>query len=145
MRALHTVPVTPEEVGFAGDAQIGKLRTRVQLRSPVKETRYLIAVRATATQRLGPARRETRLLNDRAKQHHRLDTMLAGEPGPRRAAAHILGMCRRLAVGLCSGCDARRAPRKLSPRDFRDHLTAHGAACAFALVTAANPTAWLPN
>jgi hypothetical protein len=30
-------------------------------------------------------------------------------------------------------------------RDFQDHLKAHGAACAFALVAASNPTAWLPN
>jgi len=32
-----------------------------------------------------------------------------------------------------------------STRDFQDHLKAHGAACAFALVAASNPTAWLPN
>jgi len=40
--------------------------------------------------------------------------------------------------------DNKKHCRK-STRDFQDHLKAHGAACAFALVAASNPTAWLPQ
>ena len=40
--------------------------------------------------------------------------------------------------------DEKKHCRK-GTRDFQDHLKAHGAACAFALVAASNPTAWLPN
>ncbi|MFM9953040.1 MAG: hypothetical protein ACKVVO_03210 [Opitutaceae bacterium] len=32
-----------------------------------------------------------------------------------------------------------------STRDFQDHLNAHGFACAFAMVTATTPSAWLPH
>ena len=64
-------------------------------------------------------------------------------------AAHILGMCRRLAVSLaCTWLKRAKADKKhcrRSTRDFQDHLKAHGAACAFALVAASNPTAWFPN
>jgi hypothetical protein len=38
----------------------------------------------------------------------------------------------------------RKHSRK-STRDFQEHLEAHGGARAFALITAASPTAWLPN
>ena len=153
MRALHTVPVTPEEVGFAGAAQIGKLRTRVRgCGRTVKETRYLIT--SASNERLNAlglldAKRGYWAIE--AKQHYRLDTVLDEDESRVRGgrAAHILGMCRRLAVGLaCEWLRRAKGTKKncrKSTRDFQDHLTAHGAACAFALVTAANPTAWLPN
>lgn len=44
VRALHTLPVTPEEVSFAGATEIGKLRTRVRgCGRRAKETCYLIS------------------------------------------------------------------------------------------------------
>jgi hypothetical protein len=56
---------------------------------------------------------------------------------------------RRLAVGFA--CEwlrrekgARKHSRK-STRSFQEHLDAHSAARAFALITADTPTAWLPN
>lgn len=61
----------------------------------------------------------------------------------------ILGMCRRLAVSLGSAWLQRAKGTKKhcrkSTRDFQNHLKAHGAAGAFALVTAGLPTTWLPD
>ena len=83
--------------------------------------------------------------------HYRLDdTLDEDESWARRGgAAHILGMCRRLVVGFAG---ARLRPAKgrnkncpKSTRDVQDHLTAHGFACAFGLVTATTPSVWLPN
>ena len=83
--------------------------------------------------------------------HYRLDAVLKEDESRVRSgpAAHILGMCRRLAVSLaCAWLQRAKGDKKhcrKSTRDFQDHLTAHGAACAFALVAASKPTAWLPN
>ena len=147
------MPVTPEEVGFAGATQIGKLRTRVRGGGPrVKETRYLIT---SATQErlnaLGLLDAKRGYWAIEAKLHYRLDEMLKEDESRVRGgpAAHILGMCRRLAVSLaCAWLMRAKGTKKhsrKSTRDFQDHLKAHGAACAFALVTASHPTAWLPN
>jgi hypothetical protein len=147
------MPVTPEEVGFAGATQIGKLRTRVRGGGPrVKETRYLIT---SATQErlnaLGLLDAKRGYWAIEAKLHYRLDEMLKEDESRVRGgpAAHILGMCRRLAVSLaCAWLKRAKGTKKhsrKSTRDFQDHLKAHGAACAFALVTASHPTAWLPN
>ncbi len=104
MRALHTVPVTPEEVGLPGAAQIGKLRTRVRgCRRSSQETRYLIT--SASNERLDALG----LLNAKrgywvieSALHHRLDDTLDEDESRvrRRRAAHILGRCRRLVVGL---------------------------------------------
>lgn len=153
MRALNTTSVTPEEVGFAGAAQIGKLRTRVRgCRRKSKETRYLIT--SASQERLDALG----LLNAKrgywaieSALHYRLDDTLDEDRSrARRAgAAHILGMCRRLVVGFaCAWLRKAKGTKKhcrKSTRDFQDHLTAHGFACAFTLVTATTPSAWLPN
>lgn len=153
MRALHTVAVTPEEVGFAGATQIGKLRTRVRgCGRKEKETRYLIT--SASNERLDAlglldAKRGYWAIE--ATLHTRLDEVLDEDESRVRGgrAAHILGMCRRLAVSFaCEWLRRAKANKKhcrKSTRDFQDHLTAHGAASAFALVTATTPTAWLPN
>ena len=145
--------MTPEEVGFAGAAQIGKLRTRVRgCRRQTKETRYLIT--SASNERLDALG----LLNVKrgywtieSALHYRLDdTLDEDESRVRRgSAAHILGRCRRLIVGFA--CAWLRPAKGIeencrkSTRDFQDHLTAHGFACAFALVTATTHSAWLPN
>ena len=153
MRALNTASVTPEEVGFAGATQIGKLRSRVRgCGRKVKETRYLIT--SASNEQLGAlglldAKRGYWAIE--AGLHYRLDAVLKEDESRVRSgpAAHILGMCRRLAVSLaCAWLQRAKGDKKhcrKSTRDFQDHLTAHGAACAFALVAASNPTAWLPN
>ena len=153
MRALHTVPVTPEEVGFPGAAQIGKLRTRVRgCRRRSQETRYLISS-ASNEQRdaLGLLNAKRGYWTIASALHYRLDdTLDEDESRVRRgSAAHILGMGRRLVVGFaCAWLRNAQGTKKncrKSTRDFQDHLTAHGFACAFALVTATTPSAWLPN
>lgn len=153
MRALNTVRVTPEEVGFAGAAQIGKLRSRVRgCGRKVKETRYLIT--SASNERLDAlglldAKRGYWAIE--AALHYRLDEVLKEDESRLRAgrAAHILGMCRRVAVSLaCAWLRKAKGNQqhcRKSTRDFQDHLKAHGVACAFALVAASNPTAWLPN
>lgn len=153
MRALNTVQVTPDEVGFAGATQIGKLRTRVRgCGRKQNETRYLIT--SASTERLDAlglldAKRGYWAIE--ASLHYRLDEVLDEDESRVRGgrAAHILGMCRRLAVSLaCEWLRRAKANKehcRKSTRDFQDHLTAHGAACAFALVAATNPSAWLPN
>jgi hypothetical protein len=118
----------------------------------VKETRYLIT---SATQErlnaLGLLDAKRGYWAIEAKQHYRLDAVLKEDESRVRGgrAAHILGMCRRLAVSLaCAWLQRVKGTKKhsrKSTRDFQDHLKAHGAACAFALVTASHPTAWLPN
>jgi predicted transposase YbfD/YdcC len=150
---LNTVSVTPEEVGFAGATQIGKLRSRVRgCGRKVKETRYLIT--SASNEQLGAlglldAKRGYWAIE--AGLHYRLDEVLKEDESRVRSgpAAHILGMCRRLAVSLaCAWLQRAKGDKKhcrKSTRDFQDHLKAHGAACAFALVAASNPTAWLPN
>jgi hypothetical protein len=153
VRALNTTGVTAEEVGFAGARQIGKLRTRVRgCGRKVKETRYLITSASTeqlAAQGLLDTKRGYWAIE--SKLHHRLDEVLDEDRSRVRSgpAACILGMCRRLAAGFaCAWLRREKGPKKhsrKSTRDFQDHLRAHGAARAFALFTAANPTAWLPN
>ena len=65
-------------------------------------------------------------------------------------------MAHEVMLGLIpAGATDRDRPRRMDldekkhcrkgTSDFQDHLKAHGAACAFALVAASNPTAWLPN
>lgn len=153
MRALDTVGVTAEEVGFAGARQIGKLRTRVRgCGRRVKETRYLIT--SAGPERLdaqGLLEAKRRYWAIESKLHQRLDEVLDEDESRVRGggAACILGMCRRLVVGFA--CEwlrrekgAKKHSRK-STRDFLDHLKADRAAHAFSLITAANPTAWLPS
>ena len=144
MWALHTLHVTPEEVGFSGAAQIGKLRTRVRgCRRKSQETRYLIT--SASNQRLDALG----LLNAKrgywaieSALHYRLDdTLDEDESRVRRgSAAQIISRCRRLVVGFaCAWLRAAKGTKKnyrKSTRDFQDHLTAHGFACAFAMVTA---------
>ena len=153
MRALATVGVTAEEIGFPGAAQIGQLRTRVRgggRRS--KETRYLVtsasAARLDAAGLLAAKRGYWAI---EASLHYRLDEVWQEDASRvrRGRAAHVLGLCRRLAVSLAcawlrAAQGAQRHCRK-STRDFQAHLKAHGAARAFALITAAHPTAWLPQ
>jgi hypothetical protein len=153
VRTLSTVAVSPEEVGFAGATQIGKLRTRVRgCDRKEKETRYLIT--SASTERLDAlglldAKRGYWAIE--ASLHTRLDAVLDEDESRVRGgrAAHILGMCRRLAVSFACAWLRRAKGNKQhcrkSTRDFQDHLSAHGAASAFALVTATTPTAWLPN
>lgn len=145
--------VTPEEVGFAGAAQIGKLRTRVRgCGRKQKETRYLITSASNARlDALGLLTAKRGYWAIEASLHYRLDEVLdEDESRVRRGrAAHILGMCRRLAVSFACAWlrrakEGKKHSRK-STRDFQDHLKAHGAACAFALVTANLPVAWLPS
>lgn len=145
--------VSAEEVGFAGAAQIGKLRSRVRgCGRRVKETRYLITSASNEqldAHGLLDAKRGYWAIE--AGLHYRLDEVLKEDESRVRSgpAAQILGMCRRLAVSLaCAWLKRAKADRKhcrKSTRDFQDHLKAHGAACAFALVAASNPTAWLPS
>ena len=153
MRALETIGITAEEIGFAGATQIGKLRTRVRGGGRrVKETRYLIT---SATQdrldALGLLDSKRGYWAIESKQHNRLDEILDEDESRVRLgpAVHILGMCRRLAVGFaCEWLRRAKGQKKhsrKSTRDFQEHLEAHGAARGFALITAANPTAWLPN
>jgi len=67
----------------------------------------------------------------------------------RGSAAQIISRCRRLVVGFaCAWLRAAKGTKKnyrKSTRDFQNHLTAHGFACAFAMVTATTPSAWLPH
>ena len=153
MRALETVGVTAEEIGFAGATQIGKLRTRVRgCGRRGKETRYLIT---SATQErldaLGLLDAKRGYWSIEAKLHNRLDEVLDEDESRVRTgpAAQILGMCRRLVVSFaCEWLRREKGDKKhsrKSTRDFQEHLEAHGAARAFALITAVNPTAWLPN
>lgn len=141
--------VTPEEVAFAAAAQIGKLRTRVRgTGRQTKETRYLIT-RASPERlnalKLLTAKRDYWTIE--SSLHYRLDDVL--EEDKSRVcggnAAHVLGMCRRLAVSFaCVWLQREKGKKKYSrksTRDFQDHLTAHG----IALLTTENPTAWLPN
>lgn len=154
--------MTPEEVGFAGAAQIGKLRTRARLPGPLgMENDEYTAGHARArlppqverdalsdhqheqrtARRPGAAQCETRLLGNRISPHYRLDgTLDEDESRVRRgSAAHILGRCRRLVV-VCAWAWLRTARGinkncRMSACDFQDHLTTHGLACAFAMVT----------
>ena len=153
MRALQTAGVTAEEVGFAGAMQIGKLRTRVRgCGRQTKETRYLItSASETRLDAEGLLDTKRGYWAIEAKLHYRLDEVLEEDKSRVRGgrAAHILGMCRRLAVSLaCAWLQQAKAGKKhcrKSTRDFQDHLKADGAARAFALVTAFRPTAWLPK
>lgn len=153
MRALETVGVAAEEIGFAGAVQIGKLRTRVRgCGRRVKETRYLIT--SATNERLdalGLLEAKRGYWAIESKLHNRLDEVLAEDESRVRTgrAAQILGMCRRLVVSFsCEWLRREKGDRqhsRKSTRDFQDHLEAHNRARAFALITAANPTAWLPN
>jgi hypothetical protein len=150
---LNTVSVTPEEVGFAGARQIGKLRSRVRgCGRKSKETRYLIT--SASNERLdalGLLEAKRGYWAIEAGLHYRLDEVLKEDESRVRSgpAAHILGMCRRLAVSLACAwlkiAHGGKPHSRTSTRDFQDHLLAHGAARAFALVTASKPTAWLPK
>lgn len=153
MRALETVNVTAEEVGFAGAAQIGKLRTRVRGRGRrVKETRYLItSAPRERLDALGLLKVKRGYWAIESKLHTRLDEVLDEDKSRVRTgpAAQILGMCRRLVVSFaCEWLRREKGDKKhsrKSTRHFQEHLETHDRAPAFALITAANPTAWLPN
>jgi hypothetical protein len=146
------VAVSAEEVGFAAARQIGKLRTRVRgCGRRVKETRYLISsasVEQLDAQGLLDAKRGYWAIE--SKQHNRLDEVLQEDKSRVRTgrAAGILGMCRRLVVGFaCEWLRREKGEQKhsrKSTRDFQEHLEADRAARAFSLISAANPTAWLP-
>jgi len=153
VRALRTAAVTPEEIGFAGAAQIGKLRTRVRgcgRRS--KETRYLITSASEEhLDALGLLDSKRGYWAIEAALHYRLDEVLGEDHSRVRGgrAAHILGMCRRLSVSLaCAWLQRAKAGKKhcrFSMRSFQEHLRIHGLVRGFALITATAPAAWLPN
>jgi hypothetical protein len=153
VRALQTVAVTAEEIGFPGARQIGQLRTRVRGGGRrVKETRYLItSATPERLDALGLLEVKRGYWAIEAKLHTRLDEVLdEDESRVRRGpAAHILGMCRRLVVSFaCEWLRREKGDRKhsrKSTRHFQEHLEANDRAPAFALITAAHPTAWLPT
>jgi hypothetical protein len=148
VRALAIQSVTPEEVGFAAAAQIGRLRTRVRgCGRKSKETRYLIS--SADAQRLNAQG----LLDTKrgywaieASFHYRLDDTLQEDHSRVRSprAARVLGMCRRLVVSFaCAWLKvAQKENCRLSTRDFQDHLKLHNLAAGFALITAKEPSAW---
>ncbi len=84
--------------------------------------------------------------------HYRLDEVLDEDKSRVRTpkAAYVLGMFRRLAVSLAiSWLKKKKLTRKrASTRDFHDHMHDHMRATngrhAHLLVTANNPTSWLP-
>ena len=59
-------------------------------------------------------------------------------------AALVLGMVRRFTLSFAIPWTAQRkkTDKRISTRDFHDHLRAHNARRAFDLVTAKAPTAW---
>ena len=153
VRALNTMNVTPEEVGFAGAAPIGKLRTRGRgCRRKVQETRFLITSasneRLDAFGRLDAKRGYWAI---ESSLHYRLDEVLDEDESRVRGgrAAHLMGRCRRLVVGFaCEWLRKAKGTKKncrKGTHDFQDHLTANNRAHAFALITASTPSAWLQN
>lgn len=148
VRTLRTQKVDPEEVGFAGAAQIGRLRTRVRgCGRQSKETRYLIS--SAEADRLNAKG----LLDTRrgywaieSALHYRLDDTLGEDQSRVRSprAARILGMCRRLVVSFACAWlkEAHKKNQRLSTRDFQDQLKLHQVAAGFALITAKKPSAW---
>jgi len=153
VRALATLGVTAEEVGFAAAMQIGKLRTCVRgCGRRIRETRYLITSAPQARlDALGLLDAKRGYWAIESKLHTRLDEVLDEDRSRVRTgrAAHILGMCRRLAVSFaCAWLRREKGSRKhsrKSTRHFQEHLEANDRAPAFALISSANPTAWLPN
>ncbi len=165
--------MTPEEVGFAGAAQIQPaVLARARLPTPDEGNAFPDYQREPcAARRPWNARRKTRLLDDRisAVLPARRHTRPRREPGsPWRCRAHPRHVsptrrglrrvcvpditsvfdhqrCRPLVVGIpCAWLRTARGREKncrKSTGDFQDHLTA----CAFAMVTATTPSAWLPN
>jgi len=78
--------------------------------------------------------------------HQRLDSTLDEDRSRTRTtrAMTVLGMFRRLATSLACVWldDPTRRKRKMSTRDFLNHLRAQQARRAFALVSSVNPKAW---
>ena len=78
--------------------------------------------------------------------HQRLDSTLDEDRSRTRTtrAMTVLGMFRRLATSLACVWldDPLRRKRKMSTRDFLNHLRAQHARRAFALVSSVNSKAW---
>ena len=125
VRALHTVPVTPEEVGFPGAAQIAKLRTRVRgCRRRSQETRYLnTSARNEQRDALGLLNAKRGSWTIESALNYRLDDTLDEDESRvcRESAAHILGMGRQLVVGFaCAWLRKAQGTKKNCRKSTRD-------------------------
>jgi len=147
-RQLRLQDTTPEQVCFVAARQIGQLRSRTS-KGKVDPTDKTWPLITSADPGLWPARE---LLRCRRRYwgieagHQRLDCTLDEDRSRTRTirAMTVLGMFRRLATSLACAWldDPIRRKRKLSTRDFLNHLGAEHARRAFTLVTSLNPKAW---
>jgi predicted transposase YbfD/YdcC len=147
---LECQDTTPESVCFPAAAQIAKLRRRVRRDGKLTtETVHLISSVPTenlSASGLQSAKRDYWSIE--SALHYRLDEVLDEDKSRVRTpkAAHILGMFRRLAVSLAiPWLKKKKLTRKrASTRDFHDHMRATNGRHAHLLITANNPTSWLP-
>ena len=146
-RQLRLQDTTPEQVCFAGARQIGQLRNTTSKNNTATQTTWPLIT--SADPRQWPA---SELLRCRRSYwgieagHQRLDATLDEDRSRVRTpkAMTVLGMLRRLVISFACAWleDPLRRKRKLSTRDFLNHLNADNARRAFALVTSLNPKAW---
>ena len=147
-RQLWLQDTTAEQVCFVAARQIGQWRSQTHKpkAEPTDRTWPLIT---SADPNQWPA---AELLGCRRRYwgieagHQRLDVTLDEDRSRTRTiqAMTVLGMFRRLTTSLACAWldDPLRRKRKLSTRDFLNHLRAHGARRAFAFVSSVNPVAW---
>ena len=119
------VPVTAEEVGFPGAAQIAKLRTRVRgCRRRSQETRYLnTSARNEQRDALGLLNAKRGSWTIESALNYRLDDTLDEDESRvcRENAAHILGMGRQLVVGFaCAWLRKAQGTKKNCRKSTRD-------------------------
>jgi predicted transposase YbfD/YdcC len=135
---------------FPGARQIARLRRRVRRHGQTStEAVYLISSRPVAelpAPELAALKRAYWRIE--STLHYRLDEVLEEDRSRVRTprAAQVLGMFRRLTVSFAvPWLSAKQAThQRTSTRDFHDHLRAANARRAHLLVTAAQPTSWLP-
>jgi len=148
-RQLRLQDTTAEQVCFVAARQIGQLssRTHKKKTDPTQRTWPLIT---SADAGQWPARELLRCRRGYwgiEAGHQRLDITLDEDRSRVRTTRGmtVLGMFRRLAVSLACVWldDPLRRKRKMSTRDFLNHLRAENARRAFALVASLNPTAWI--
>lgn len=149
-RAIETQQTDPEQVCFPAARQIGALQRRVQRNGKAtEETVHLISslsVEELSAAGLQQIKRDYWSIE--SDLHYRLDEVMDEDRSRVRTprAAQVLGMFRRLAISFAiPWIEQKKKKRKrISTRDFHDHLRVNNARAAFILVTAKAPTTWLP-
>jgi len=138
----------PEQVGFPSARQVASVTRLVLRKDKTSEETVRLITSLDASKASGKDLKDIKrdYWGIESKLHYRLDNVLDEDRSRVRNpnAALILGMFRRVVVSLAIpwSLEKKKTDKRISTRNFLEHLNADNHRRAFDLVTSKSPSAW---